>query len=283
MKATGRSGETDFLRRMAEASRLRLKAGLARIGEADLSRRARAAGRPPAIRLSAEGFDVIAELKRRSPSAGQLAVPELDPLAQARRYAAGGACALSVLTEPEEFAGALEDLTAVASTLPALPLMRKDFLVGRYQVLEARAAGAAGVLLIAAMLQPDELEAMTALAQELGLFVLIEIFDKADLARCSGALARQGRTDQLLVGVNCRDLRTLTVDYRRFAKLAPALPRGLPWVAESGIETPAQAAELAALGYRVGLVGTALMRAGDPENVVRALIAAGRASRATQL
>ena len=279
MNPPSRDGEADFLGRMAAASRRRLRASLARISEAELFSRARAAGRPPALRLSADGFDVIAELKRRSPSVGQLAEATLDPIAQARSYAAGGACALSVLTEPEEFGGALDDVTAIVAALPVTPIMRKDFLVGRYQVLEARAAGAAGVLLIAAMLQPDELEAMTALAQELGLFVLIEIFDQADLARCSGALARQGRADQLLLGVNCRDLRTLAVDYGRFAELARRLPRGLPWVAESGIETPGQAAELAALGYRVGLVGTALMRAGDPENSVRALIAAGRAAR----
>jgi indole-3-glycerol phosphate synthase len=278
MSAGAGSVAADFLARMAAASRRRLESAAARTSERELLKRAAAAPRPPALRLAAAGFDVIAELKRRSPSAGPLADASLDPSAQARSYAAGGACALSVLTEPEEFAGALEHVAEIAALLPGVPVMRKDFLVGRYQVLEARVAGAAGVLLIAAMLDPEALEAMTAFALELGLFVLVEIFDQADLARCAPVLDLAAGTAQLLLGVNCRDLRTLQVRYERFAALAPALPRGVPWVAESGIETPAQAAELAGLGYRVGLVGTALMRSGGPAEALRALIAAGRAA-----
>lgn len=273
------SVEADFLARMAVGSRRRLEAALARTSERELLRKAALLPRPPGIRLAPEGFDVIAELKRRSPSAGRLAAAALDPPGQARAYAAGGACALSVLTEPAEFDGALEHVAEVAAALPRVPVMRKDFIVGRYQLLEARVAGAAGVLLIAALLPLDALEAMTAFALELGLFVLLEIFDEADLAHCAPSLDYRTSPGQLLLGVNCRDLRTLQVDYQRFAALAPVLPRSLPWVAESGIETPVQAGELAALGYRVGLVGTALMRAPEPAESVRALLAAGRAAR----
>ncbi|GMU75159.1 MAG: indole-3-glycerol phosphate synthase [Gammaproteobacteria bacterium] len=272
----------NFLERMAAASQRRCEQARARIDEAALRRHVSALPAPPAPRFDAAAFHLIAEVKRRSPSAGQLAAASLSPVDQAGLYARAGALVVSVLTEPEEFAGDLADLEAVTTALPALPVMRKDFLVSPYQVLEARAAGAAGVLLIAAMLEPRKLEAMLACALELGLFVLVEVFGADDLARCQPAVlaaaatpAGQGR---VLLGVNCRDLRTLRVDTGRFATLAPLLPVALPWVAESGIETPAQAGEVAALGYRLALVGTALMRSGDVVTSAAALLAAGRAA-----
>jgi indole-3-glycerol phosphate synthase len=136
------------------------------------------------------------------------------------------------------------------------------------------------VLLIAAILEPDLLEAMLAYAIELGLFVLVEVFDEGDVARCTGVMQALKAPGRLLIGVNCRDLRTLAVDGSRFAALAPHLPPNLPWVAESGIETAEQAAEAARLGYRLALVGTALMRSGAPEAAARELIKAGRGARA---
>lgn len=272
----------DFLVRMAAASQGRLAQARARLAEADLRRRVAALPSPPAPRFDAAAFHLIAEVKRRSPSVGQLAGASLSPVEQARLYAGAGALAVSVLTEPEEFAGSLADLEAVTAALPALPVMRKDFLVDGYQVLEARAAGAAGVLLIAAMLELRQLEAMLACALGLGMFVLVEVFGQEDLARCQPAVLAASRTPagagRVLLGVNCRDLRTLQVDFSRFAALAPQLPRALPWVAESGIGTPAQAAEVAALGYRLALVGTALMRSGDVPGSAAALLAAGRAA-----
>jgi indole-3-glycerol phosphate synthase len=268
--------DTDFLARMAAASHRRLERALAKTSERELLRRLKQLPAPGAISLSTRGFDVIAELKRRSPSEGQLAARSLDPTSQAMKYAAGGACALSVLTEPGEFSGALEHVTEIARAVPSVPVMRKDFLVGNYQILEARVAGAAGVLLIAAMLKPEQLEAMTIFALELGLFVLVEVFDEADIERCMPALDLQSDRDQILIGVNCRDLRTLQVDFGRFAAIRSALPKSVPWVAESGIEGPEQAAAVAQLGYRVGLVGTALMRAGDPAAAVKELLVAGR-------
>lgn len=249
--------------------------------------RERVAGlkRPAALQLSSAGFDLIAEVKRRSPAAGTLAAGALDVAGQARSYARGGAAAISVLTEPSEFHGDLGHLKEVAAAAAPVPAMRKDFLVAPYQVLEARAAGAAGVLLIVAMLDDETLEAMLREALALGMFVLVELFDEADLARALPALtasggAAAGADAQVLLGVNCRDLRTLAVDFARFAALAPRLPRGVPWVAESGVSSPEHARRVVELGYRVALVGTALMQAGDPQQATAALLAAGRSAAA---
>jgi indole-3-glycerol phosphate synthase len=272
----------DFLARMATASHRRLERAIALCSEKELRRRIARLGAPPAPRFTTGAFHLIAEIKRRSPSAGDLAGDSVTPVAQARHYAAGGAVAISVLTEPAEFAGDLGHLCEVANALPGMPVMRKDFLVGTYQILEARDAGAAGVLLIAGMLDPEQLQAMIEAALGLGLFVLVEIFDRPDLDCCLPTLQvaadTPGGRGRVLLGVNCRDLRTLRVDFGRFERLAPELPASLPWVAESGIETPAQAAEVARLGYSVVLVGTALMRSGDPAAATRAMLDAGRAA-----
>ena len=278
---TGSGG--DFLARMATLSQRRCTGARTRLDEAALRERVAGLPMPPVPRFGSAGFGLIAEVKRRSPSAGQLAQGSLSPVEQARLYAQAGALAVSVLTEPSEFAGDLADLGAVARALPTLPVMRKDFLVDGYQVLEARAAGASGVLLIAAMLEPARLAALLDCALELGLFVLVEVFDRDDLARCrslvTAAAATAAGAGRVLLGVNCRDLRTLQVDFARFAGLAPDLPQGIPWVAESGITTPAQAGEVASLGYSLALVGTALMRAGDPREAAQALLVAGRGAR----
>ena len=273
----------DFLARMAAGSRLRLAQAVGVRPEKALRERVAALARPPALQLSSAGFDLIAEVKRRSPAAGTLAAGALDVAAQARSYARGGAAAISVLTEPTEFQGDLGHLKEVAAAAAPVPAMRKDFLVAPYQVLEARAAGAGGVLLIVAMLDDESLEAMLGEALSLGMFVLIELFDEADLARALTLLAKAWRKagsaeDRILLGVNCRDLRTLAVDFGRFAALAPHLPRHLPCVAESGVASPEHARRVVELGYRVALVGTALMQSGDPEKATAALLAAGRAA-----
>ena len=273
----------DFLARMAAGSRLRLAQAVAVRPEKALRERVAALARPPALQLSPAGFDLIAEVKRRSPAAGTLAAGALDVAAQARSYARGGAAAISVLTEPTEFQGDLGHLKEVAAAAAPVPAMRKDFLVAPYQVLEARAAGAGGVLLIVAMLDDESLEAMLGEALSLGMFVLIELFDEADLARALTLLAAAGcKADgveaRVLLGVNCRDLRTLAVDFGRFAALAPHLPRDVPCVAESGVASPEHARRVVELGYRVALVGTALMQSGDPEKATAALLAAGRAA-----
>jgi indole-3-glycerol phosphate synthase len=269
-----------FLERMAAASRERVARARDIESDAKLARRAQRAARPP--RLELDRFDVIAELKLRSPAAGGLADAGFDKTAQLGAYAHGGACAVSVLTEPTEFKGELEHLADAATQLrPAeLPAMRKDFVTDPYQVLEARAAGAGGILVIVTMLDDATVRALVESARECGLFVLLEAFDRADLERLA-AYDHAPRADDpapILAGVNCRDLRDLDVRFSRFAELAPYLPKHLPAVAESGIATPDDVAAVARLGFRLALVGSSLMRAADPAAALAALIAAGRAT-----
>jgi indole-3-glycerol phosphate synthase len=158
--------------------------------------------------------------------------------------------------------------------------MRKDFLTEPYQVLEARAAGAGGVLVILAMLDDATVRALVDCARRLGLFVLLEAFDRADLERLEPYDAPQPAGLQVLAGVNCRDLRDLDVRFERFAELGPHLPRHLPVVAESGIGTTADVEAVVAAGYRLALVGSALMRAHEPAAALAGLVAAGRAATA---
>lgn len=263
---------SDFLATMAQSSAER--AALAGpIGAAQLDK--------PVVPLQLGVFDVIAEIKDRSPAEGELSARGVDRATRARQYAEGGAAAISVLTEPSRFDGSLDHLEEVAAAVPGIPVMRKDFLVDPVQVLEARRAGASGVLLIAAMLDDGRLRSMLDCAAEHGLFVLLESFDEEDLTRSSRLLENIGdreRADagQLLFGVNTRNLRTLHVDPDRLAKLAPALPAGR-CVAESGLHGDADAAAVAGLGYRMALVGTALMRSEDPAGLVAAMRAAGAA------
>jgi indole-3-glycerol phosphate synthase len=276
------AAESDFLLGMAESSRRRDAGARARLSDAQQRSQLRGLDPVPGLRLAIEGFDLIAEIKKRSPAEGELADAIASPGAQAEAYARGGAAALSVLTEPDEFRGSLEDLHAVVAGTK-IPVMRKDFLVSRYQVGEARLAGASGVLLIAAILEPDQMAAMLEKAFELGLFVLMEVFDQADLDKCVpvlaqfGAAVKDGRCDYLL-GVNCRDLRTLKVNFDHFAHMAPRLPGDMPWVAESGVAQVTQTEVLAKQGYRLALVGTALMRSNDPATTVAEFKAAGQSA-----
>ncbi len=277
----GSRAESDFLAGMAAHSHRRLRQAQARRCEKDLLAGLQAC--PPALplQLSGPGFDIIAEIKKQSPSAGSLADAAMSPVRQAGGYFSGGAAALSVLTEPTAFGGGLDDLEQVSALRPAVPVMRKDFLVDRYQVLEARMAGASGVLLIAAMLDDKTLFDMLRSALELGMFVLMEAFDSRDIERCASLMSRAGAVFEegrcrMLLGLNCRDLRTLEVNFSRFTGLAAELPAEMPWVAESGVTSKEQVALLAAAGYRLALVGTSLMRAPDPAATLQELIAAGR-------
>jgi len=266
-----------FLARMAESSRERVRAARAKESEAALERRALAQPLAPALLL--DTFDVIAELKLRSPAAGSLAHGGFDARTQLASYARGGAAAVSVLTEPTEFRGELEHLAHAAEVLkPRRPAMRKDFLVDPYQVLEARAAGAGGVLVILAMLDDATVSALVDCARRCGMFVLLEAFDRADLERLAAYDAPASGGPKLLAGVNCRDLRDLKVRFERFAELGPHLPRHLAAVAESGIGSAAEVDAVVGAGYRLALVGSSLMSAADPATALATLIAAGRAA-----
>ena len=271
-----------FLEEMAAASRARVAAARARRSLAGIESAARMTPLPPPLRLAASGFDLIAELKLRSPAAGPLKGAGEDVAARVAAYARAGAAAVSVLTEPSRFDGSLEHLAAAVSALTphAVPALRKDFLVDPYQVYEARAAGAGGVLVILRMLPPADTRALLECARTLGLFVLLEAFDAADIALMHELIGAHRGPNQLLAGLNCRDLTSLAVVPARLIELAPLLPASVPRVAESGVATAAEARAVAAAGYSLALIGSALMRGEDPAGLAAALLAAGRAARA---
>jgi len=272
-----------FLDDMARSSAERVVQALRHESIDAVERRARAA--PPAapLRLSRAGFDVIAELKLRSPAAGRLGDASNDWLGRVADYARGGAAAVSVLTEPTRFDGSLEHLRRAAEVLAPLgiPAMRKDFLVDPYQVLEARAAGAGGVLVILRMLTRTRIAELLAAAAEHRMFVLLEAFDADDLQVARElTTSRAGAREVILIGINCRDLQTLKVVPERFADLAPLLPGGWPAVAESGVASAADARHMLQLGYRLALIGTALMTHEDPSQCLREIFAATRTVQA---
>ncbi|MEA5119055.1 MAG: indole-3-glycerol phosphate synthase TrpC [Propionicimonas sp.] len=218
--------------------------------------------RDPLPALAAPGLSVIAEVKRSSPSKGHLAaIP--DPAALAGSYQAGGAAAISVLTEQRRFGGSLADLEAVRGAV-SVPVLRKDFVVTDYQLWEARAAGADLVLLIVAALTDAELRGFLELATNLGLTSLVETHTAGELSRALDAGAS-------LVGVNNRDLKTLDVDLARFEELAGLVPSGVVKVAESGILGLPDAQRMVDAGADAVLVGEALVSDGDPERAVAAL------------
>ncbi|HXU63579.1 MAG TPA: indole-3-glycerol phosphate synthase TrpC [Polyangia bacterium] len=204
----------------------------------------------------------IAEFKRRSPSAGWIA-EGADPAAMARAYAAGGARAMSVLTDAPFFGGGLADLVAARAACE-LPILRKDFMVGRYQIAEARAAGADAILLIVAALPDPELRALLAAARELGLDALVEAHDETEVARAVDAGAD-------VIGINNRDLRTFQVDRELAIRMRSRVPADRIIVAESGIRDAADVARLRAAGVDAMLVGETLMRAPDPATALKTL------------
>ena len=264
---------SDFLQQMAKSSAERA-ANAPSFTDADFDK--------PVVPIALDQFGIIAEIKQRSPAEGQLGCqsPYIESngvshlISRAQAYATGGAAAISVLTEPSRFDGELAHLEEVAAAMPSTPVMRKDFLVEPVQVLEARKAGASGVLLITAMLEDARLLAMLEIAWEHGMFVLLESFDEEDLRRSARYLDGRG---QLLIGVNTRNLRTLEVDGDRLRNLASSLPDAT-CVAESGLYGPEDAARVAGWGYSMALVGTALMRSEDPAALIVEMTGAGAAA-----
>ncbi len=220
----------------------------------------------PLPTFRADGVCVIAEVKRSSPSMGRLA-SICDPAALAADYAAGGACAISVLTERRQFGGTLDDLRAVRARVD-VPVLRKDFIVTSYQLWEARAAGADMALLIVAALQHNVLVSLVERAHSIGLTALVEVHDEEEVERALDAGAR-------VIGVNNRDLRTLEIDRSTFARLAPHIPSSVVRVAESGVRGPHDVIEHARAGADVVLVGETLVTGGDPRASVADLVAAG--------
>jgi indole-3-glycerol phosphate synthase len=268
-----------LLTAMAQTSLARLEAARARESEQALWARASDAPPAPRLKLSPEGFDIIAECKLHSPSAGDLSAHTTDIESRVKAYAHGGACAVSVLTEPTRFGGSLDHLANAAAALAPLkvPVMRKDFLVDPYQVMEGRVAGAGGVLVIVRMLDRSRITALLDCAAMLKMFVLIEAFDAADLAVAQEVLAtRKGHDEQMLVGINCRDLDKLNVELSRLEDLADQLPAGFTHVAESGVTSLADVKTVVDIGYHMALVGTTLMHSQEPRKLLGEMLAAGR-------
>lgn len=240
-----------------------------------LIEQARAAGGVRDFRgaLTADvGLGVIAEIKRRSPSKGDLH-PDLDPAVMARAYVGGGASCLSVLTDVEFFGGSADDLRSARDAVQA-PLLRKDFTVGAADVCDARCMGADAVLLIAAVLDDAELADLHSLVGELGMVALVEVHDEAEVERALAVGAS-------LIGVNQRDLVTFEVDTDRAVRVAGAIPDEVVKVAESGIRDADDGARLAAAGYDAVLVGESVVTAQDPAAVVRSLRSVHRRKRVT--
>lgn len=230
--------------------------------------RSEIAQRPPAIDVMVHftnGFGVIAEVKRSSPSKGALA-PIDDPAALAQQYQQGGACAVSVLTEGRRFHGSLEDLKAVRAAID-IPILRKEFIIDEYQIIEARAFGADLILLIVAALTDQEIIDFSKLTHSLGMRTLIEVHEIAEMARVK-KLVEGEALDIDLLGINARNLKTLEVDPGAFAALAPLAPAGTILIAESGISSGEEVAHLAAIGAAGVLVGEALVKDGAPAQAI---------------
>ncbi|MFP6622384.1 MAG: indole-3-glycerol phosphate synthase TrpC [Myxococcota bacterium] len=258
-----------ILDEIVEVKRVEVAAAKERSAPAELAARADSIDEPTrgfrSALLRHEPPSVIAELKRRSPSKGEIR-PDFDPVACAREYAAGGAAAVSILTDETYFGGHLDYLRQVREAVP-LPLLRKDFTVDVYQIDEARVAGADAILLIVSALSAEQLAEFSGRARDLDLDVLVEVHDEAEL---QAALA----VGADLVGVNNRDLRTFEVDLETTARLAGQVPSnaGVLLVAESGIEGPADLQYLAEAGAGAFLVGESLMREPDIAHALAVLL-----------
>lgn len=270
---TADAGTADLLATIVAATRQTTAARAARESAADLERRALARTMRPGCFAAglarADRWNVIAECKRRSPSRGVLRA-SYDPVAIARAYEAAGAAAISVLTEPTFFDGAVAHLEAVRAAV-GVPLLRKDFIVSEYQLLEARAAGADAALLIVAALAPADLRHLMRIARQLELDVLVEVHDAAELSVAVDAGAE-------IIGVNNRNLRTLAVDVHASESLVAMMPTQVTAVSESGLRSPADLARLSSLGYKAFLIGERFMTDADPGAALRSLLEAARCS-----
>ena len=262
----------DFLASMAISSRLRVDVSSKKMPIeiiADLCLKKT----PLPFKLK-NNFSIIAEIKKRSPADGLLTNDSFSLNVQVKKYIDSEVSAISVLTEPDAFLGSVSDLQTVSSLAHKdnIPTLRKDFIVDSYQLYEARYFGASGALLIVKMLEDDLLISLIRVAQELSLFLLIECFDLDDIKRLNNVLANtavRANSPPLLLGINCRDLKTLNVNKSQFEKMSPHLISGYPWVAESGISEPFELKAIIEYGYHGALIGSALMKSSDPKTFTK--------------
>lgn len=252
----------DFLENLLASTRRRIEEQKGLLRSDVLEQRVASAGEPRdfAGALRRDGMAIIAEIKRSTPAAGVIA-PDLNAGETARAYARGGAAAISVLTEPEFFSGSFEDLEAAIGAGP--PVLRKDFVIDEWQLLETRAAGADAVLLIARILE-DGLDGLVKAARALRLYPLVEVFDEHDMAAAAEAGAD-------LIGINNRDLQSFEVDPERTARLASSLPEGALAIGFSGVTDRSDVKAMEAAGMDAALVGEALVTAVDPEAKLKEL------------
>jgi len=262
-----------YLTKMLDSTRARLAESKERVTVEALEQRLAGLDEPRSLQAALDGgrgtgsagpqtgVAVIGEIKRASPSAGTFDA-NLSARETAMAYARGGAAAISVLTEPEFFKGSIDDLNSARAA--KLPVMRKDFILDTWQVLESRAAGADALLLIVRALEQNELETLVQACRTLRMDALVEVYDDTEMTRALDA----GAT---IVGINNRDLESFEVDRERTARLAPQVPDGVTLVALSGVGTRADVEALAAAGARAVLVGEALVRSEDPAAELRAL------------
>ncbi|CAN5641976.1 indole-3-glycerol phosphate synthase TrpC [soil metagenome] len=252
-----------YLAKLLESTRTRLAEAKQRVTLEALEQRLAGIDEPRSLRaaLDGPGVAVIAEIKRASPSAG-IFDANLNATETATAYARGGAAAISVLTEPEFFKGSLDDLASARAA--GLPVLRKDFILDTWQVLESRAAGADALLLIVRALEQPELETLLGACRTLRVEALVEVYDEEEMTRA----LRAGAT---IVGVNNRDLESFEVDRERTIRLAPQVPKGVTLVGLSGVGTRSDVEELGAAGAQAVLVGESLVRADDPAAELRAL------------
>ena len=237
----------------------------------------------PSFDLQFSNFDIIAEYKANSPAEGRLVKKNLTKIERILAYINGGAAAISVLTEPTRFDGNLSDLVEIVDAVShlSMPIMRKDFLVDPRQIMESKASGASGILLIAALFKPLQLRSMLDCAHEHSLFVLLESFDRDDVIKSKSLLTEsryRAMTSQkkLLFGINTRDLKTLKVESQRLHLLANEMPHEATLVAESGLHDVQDILKARQDGYSMALIGTALMRANAPDKLIQELLLTGR-------
>ena len=266
--------KNNFLQAMALSSMKRLEKNKANQSEESLLKACEEIKRKPFVEFQS-GFLFITEIKKSSPSLGEISKPEFNLFKQAEAYVNSGSNVISVLTEPSKFTGSLQDLNDISKRFSETPTMRKDFLVEPYQVSEAFLNGAGGVLLILAMLSDRMLKMMIERAIKHEMFVLLEAFDEVDMQRAKTIVSEFGlHSSNILLGVNCRDLRTLDVNFSRFENLSSLIPEDVVCIAESGITGASEIEVLSNLGYSGALIGTALMQSETPDQLLKEMMAA---------
>ena len=266
--------KNNFLQAMALSSMKRLEKNKANQSEENLLKACEEIKRKPLVEFQS-GFLFITEIKKSSPSLGEISKPEFNLFKQAEAYVNSGSNVISVLTEPSKFTGSLQDLNDISKRFSETPTMRKDFLVEPYQVSEAFLNGAGGVLLILAMLSDRMLKMMIERAIKHEMFVLLEAFDEVDMQRSKAIVSEFGlHSSNILLGVNCRDLRTLDVNFSRFENLSSLIPEDVVCIAESGITGASEIEVLSNLGYSGVLIGTALMQSETPDKLLKEMMAA---------